>query len=405
MANLVAMRCDVIDPRDDREGIWYAQWRSWQPGGLRGLANELLAVYPKASFSNCPTYIARGDWPGYIERELEKICLDPDYQPTNDMLALWEAVDGYRTNWIEQRSKGVVQTEIGKQIADALTYAHQARTTVVINGDPGLGKSFAARQFCELSGGLMRYVGLRSTTGFSSFLREICKALGLASNLNLKAQVLDERIQNALASGDLSLCFDEAHYLWPQGRLRCAYPAKLNWIMTTLCNMGVPVAFVTTPQWYTAQAELERQTAWSSAQLKGRIGHVQSLPKELSAADLRKVTASIFPGADDGMITTLVNCSELSAENLRPIDAISKRAAYLAQKGGREIPNKADVQQAIKDNPVSLYLAQEKPTADTPAPAPRVHRGGFAARPRPRSGITTRIFSRSSAPALEEAVT
>ena len=408
MANHVARRAALIDPPADRAALYWVQWRSWQPGGLDFLAGELLRNYPRENFSEEMRHHTCGQWAGgdplkpstpfyRLRKCLDYFCLDPDYP----LVGLWETIDDYRQKWIESRAKGVVQTEIGEQVAAALTYAHEARTMVIINGVPGLGKSHAAHQFCELSGGLMRYVGLRSTTDMSSFLREICKALGLATNLNLKAQVLDERIQGALASGDLSLCFDEAHYLWPQGRLRCAVPAKLNWILTTLCNAGLPVALITTPQWDTAQAELEKQTAWSSSQLKGRVGLTASLPTEISAADLGKVAACICPGADARIIAALVDCSVMSKENLRPIKAIATRAAWLAQKDGRKTAGAADFKQAIRDNPVSAYLTEKKSPDEAPTVPARARRGGFAARPRPRGGITTKTFSRFSAPALE----
>ena len=405
-ANLVARRCEAIVSSSDRAPIWDAQERSWrEQDGLEGFAYKLIAHYPKGTFreTSAPSFYDGVDYDKSPSRRLadrlSNLCLNPDV----GLGELWNIVDDYRTKWIEKRANEGVQTEIGKLVADALTFAQEAPAMVVINGVPGLGKSHAARQFCELSGGLMRYVSLRSTTDMSSFFRTIGEALGLATNLNLKAQVLDERIQDTLASGDVGLCFDEGHWLFPQGRLRCAYPAKLNWIISTLCNrkLPVPVAILTTPQWDTAQAELERQTAWSSAQLKGRIDLIKSLPKNLSDSDLRKVAACIFPGAAARIIDTLVGCSKVSKENLRPIVAIAKRAAWLAQKAGRETASQADVAQAIRDNPVSAYLTEKKSPDEAPTVPARARRGGFAAHPRPRGGITTKIFSRSSGPALE----
>lgn len=46
MANLVAMRCQVIDDPADREVIWFLQYVSHQPGGLKAFAEQLVAEHP-----------------------------------------------------------------------------------------------------------------------------------------------------------------------------------------------------------------------------------------------------------------------------------------------------------------------------------------------------------------------
>ena len=49
-----------------------------------------------------------------------------------------------------------------------------------------------------------------------------------------------------------------------------------------LINRGVPVAMVTTPQYFTSQRSVEINTGWTSEPLDGRIGHYERL-YELSA--------------------------------------------------------------------------------------------------------------------------
>jgi hypothetical protein len=46
MGNLVAKRCEVLKPGEDRELIWFLQQASHLPGGLRKLAADLIAAFP-----------------------------------------------------------------------------------------------------------------------------------------------------------------------------------------------------------------------------------------------------------------------------------------------------------------------------------------------------------------------
>ncbi len=95
----------------------------------------------------------------------------------------------------------------------------------------------------------------------------------------------------------------------------------------------------------------------------------------------------------------------MSKKHLASIDAIAKRAGWLAKKDGREGASANDVKQAMKESVVPSDAALAKSLADVPAPTVRQRRGGFAARPRPLGGITAQPFTRSIAPAVELAET
>lgn len=401
LANHVARRCALINPPEKRAAIWFVQWRSWQPGGLDLLAKELLRNYPISDFGYVVRHPDLNIGPEMFSSQLIEELTTLSLDPMHCLFGLYETVNDYRQKWIKEQAKGVVQTEIGKLVASAMTYASEARTMVLIDGAARIGKTFEARQFCQQSGGLVRYVQVPSASDMASFIRAIGEGLGLATNLNLKVQVLHDRIRDALASEDVSICFDEAHYLWPMGRLRYSVPSRVNWIMTTLCNMRVPVILVSTPQFYTAQAQLEKQTAWTSEQFIGRLGHVERLPDKLSDADLRKVAAYILPGADTRTIAALAAYATVSKKHLSSIDAIAKRAEWFARHDGRDNASADDVKRAMKESVIPSDAALAKSLAEAPQAAPRARRGGFAAHPRPRGGITLKTFSRSSAPALE----
>ena len=150
-------------------------------------------------------------------------------------------------------------------------------------------------------------------------------------------------------SGDLMLVADEAHFLWPVGRLRHCVPGRVNWINTALANFDVPVALIITPQFYVAQKAVERQTGWNSAQFIGRIGHIESLPENLRPADLAAVARAIFPAGGPKAIATLASYAAVSKKHLASIDAVVKRARWLAARDGRPEATGADIDAALRD--------------------------------------------------------
>lgn len=407
-ANLVARRCQLIDPPSDRHALWFIQYRSWTPGSLKKLTEEILETYPLADLADSVEFIDYSVWQTLqkslvrsevirnLPRCLSGLCLDPDCG-NYDLLGppkLLRMVDDYRRKWIASRACAVFETEIGKRISSGLAYAIEAETMVLIDGPARLGKTFAAKAFCEQSGGLMRYVQVPSATDMASFVREIAESLGLATNLNLKVQVLLERIRDSLASGDIGICFDEAHYCWPQGRLRNTAPARINFIMTELCNRGISVALVTTPQFYTAQALLEKQTAWTSEQFIGRLGHTERLPDKLGESDLKKVASALLPSADAEILEALAQYAYLSKKHLASIESIAKRATWLANKEGQSEASKQHVKRAMKESVLPSDMALQESIAVAKAPA-RKPRGGFAPHPRPAGRVAAEKLSRS----------
>jgi hypothetical protein len=400
-ANLVALCCSTIAEPSDRAPLWFVQYRSWMPGGLDKLARELLDTYSLADFNGDIDGLDRTPdrAPAALQQALARQCLDPEY----GLSRLWEILDDYRDKWIAGRANAVVQTEVGERIANAMRYAREAQTMVLIDGPARLGKTFAAKASCEQSGGLVRYVQVPSATDMASFIRAIAEALGLATNLNLKVQVLQERIRDTLAGGDISLCLDEAHYLWPQGRLRSAVPARVNFVMTEFCNQNipVPVVLVTTPQFYSAQAQLERQTAWTSEQWVGRLGHVERLPETLSESDLCKVATSLLPSADPRTVSALASYAFVSKKHLASIEAIAKRATWLAREAGRPSATADDVKRAMKESVMPADAALTERLAKAKSPEPPRRRGGFAPYRRPTGGVVAVASSRSVTPTLE----
>jgi histone H3/H4 len=343
MANLVARRCSRLIRPEDRQLIWFLQLRSHQDGGLEKFIEDFIRFLPDQAQWN----------PEQLRSELERICLDPAVGfNTNGRFKhfLWSPLLQYQAQHIAQQRAATVVTELGKIVNATLDYALNSHCMVLIDGLARMGKTFAAKAWCQQHPGRARYVQVPSTNDDIGFFRAIAKGIGVSININSKAQELRQRIEDALQPGDLAVVFDEAHYLWPNSHYRLARPNRINWIMTALVNHGVPVALVTTPQFIRTQKEVERKSSWTSEQFIGRIGHYERLPDRLSQNDLAKVARALLPEGDRKSIETLIAYAEASAKYLAGIDYAVRRARYLAAKENRNAVSFTDIKLAIQEN-------------------------------------------------------
>ncbi|MBI2928044.1 MAG: ATP-binding protein [Verrucomicrobia bacterium] len=289
-----------------------------------------------------------------LEEDLKKLCLDPAVSLASDWP--WYFADfvpclrEYVSAHVAKAKATAVVTEIGRQVYEALDYAAASRCLVLNDGVARIGKTFAARQWCEERPGTSRYVQVPSTNDEVGFFRAIAKALGVSCGLGWKAVQLRERIEEVLQTGDLTIVFDEGHYLWPVTDYRYALPGRITWLMTALVNHGVGCAIVTTPQFIRTQKVVEKRTAWTSEQFIGRIGLYTSLPDTLTEQDLEAVARSLLPGGDAKSIRTLVRYAQASAKYLAGIEAAVRRARYLAAKDGRTGVNRKDINSAIQES-------------------------------------------------------
>lgn len=356
LANLVAKRCAVIESQEQREMIWFLQWLSWLPGGLGDVPAPNI-----------------GTW-----------CLDPKATLAEEQ---FEKLRAFRAGWIAAVSGSYIETSIGRRISGALDYTRSARTISIIDGPSRIGKTFAVRHYCLSSAGLVRYAQVPSSSDEQSFLRAIAASLGVSINLNSKAVELRARVEEVLQGGDLTLCLDEAAYLFSQTWQRYAQPARVNWIMTALANSRVPVALISCPHFYTNQSRTEKLTGWNSAQFIGRIGHVERLPDALPREDLMDVAGAVLPQGSRRMHLKLAVYAEVSKKHLASIEAVATRARWLAQKQGRDAVTEADIDTALNESVIpsdsALAVSLRQAFRTRPAEVSPERRGvipeGFAA--------------------------
>lgn len=289
-----------------------------------------------------------------LEKHLLTLCLDPamplvDGQPWY-FPTLVSTLREYQAEWIAARHPDVV-TSIGNALCSALEYSAARRKLVIADGTARIGKTYAAKAWCKLNPGSVRYVELTASSDDISFFREIAASLGVSINLNSKAQELRSRIEETLTNGDLMLVIDEAHYLWPQKRhYHSAAPTRINWIMTALVNRGVAVALITTPQFFRSLMAIENTSHWTSDQFKGRIGRYIKLPDTLSRDELEDLAGVLLPAGSAESIRVIARYAESSGKYLGAMDAIAETAKYFCESDGRQKVEFKDVERAIRES-------------------------------------------------------
>ncbi len=323
LANLVALRCESLEPHD-KPAIWFLQWESWQLGGLLRLAEDMIRAMPEADWR-------AGATAPQLEMALGDVCLNPE----NRAYELVEAVEEYmRLNGPGRGAAPV--TTVSERLWQALDYCRTSGQLTVIDGKSRIGKSFAAAAWCSASRGMGRLVQVPCSNDDIGFFRAIGRALGLSTSLQLKAAEMRTRIEDVLTGGHgLTIVFDEAHYLWPQNWQRYAMPSRVNWIMTALVNNKVPVALVTTPQFFSLQKNVEKLTGWNSEQFVGRIGYLEQLGRGLTEDDCYQVAKWRLPDAEDASLWRgLAKYAMRSNAGLGCLDSVVSRSKWLADQAG-----------------------------------------------------------------------
>ena len=392
MANLVARRCEVLDSAEHRELIWFLQLLSHREGGLSAVAQALMEKHPdcnvKQSKPRCRKerqtdiislleelsdgvstldYAANG-----LPKYLAQMCVDPALAPDKDpwwFIGLFRVLRDFQADWIEQRRRAGVVTEIGQKVFDELDYSLEEHCMVVVLGVPRIGKSHSAKAWAELHPGRARYLEVPSSNDEISFCSAIGKSLGLSIPTNAKAHELRHRIEDTLQRSKLMVIFDEGLHLWPTSIDTRSLPARINWINTALVNRGVPVAILAIPDFIETQKLIETKTRWRAAQFIGRIGHCLPLPNSLEEPDLFAVAKITLPEGDAASIEMLVRYAQGSAQYLAAIESVARRARFLAKRSGRDEATSSDVRHAIKTGviPSDSFIAAAMSDAAKPA--------------------------------------
>lgn len=279
------------------------------------------------------------------ERDFHFSTAELHYFP-NVVEALLKFQDGYA----EKARQDFVMTDIARQVCGALdTALETADRIAVIEGREGVGKTEAAKVWCEQHLGEARFISLVGVSHKTGFFRALAKVLGLASSYARTATEMQARVEDVLQSSRLMLVIDEAHYLFGTGDRVYTQPELVNWIYTACTNFKVPVALVTTKQFGRKMRQAEQQVIWNAGQFERRVRPYVKLPDAPSIGELKAVARKQLAGATSAMTDLVAGyafATKFPFTNL--VDAISE-ARRLAQKAGRAEPVFEDLKRAVFD--------------------------------------------------------
>lgn len=266
---------------------------------------------------------------------LKQFLLDPRTEPEKglwNMPSVWAALKDCRSKEAEQAGRQLVETDVVRQVYEELDYCLEARTFVLIEGREGIGKSESAAAWCARHPGRAIYVRLEMGSDETTLYRAIARRIGTACSYQRKAVEMRARIQDALQGGNLMLVLDEAHFLWPQSeRVQGSMPKRMDWLRTALVDFGVPVALVSTPQYFKKACDRFRRGGWNSLQIQRRLARTTVLPEPNAIAvdDVLAIARSYFPEVDGGDLKRVAALAVGSVGFLTSIRHLRDRCKFL----------------------------------------------------------------------------
>ena len=282
-----------------------------------------------------------------LDSFLIRLCLDPETTLESPPWYFAELVDCLRElqiQWTAEQRKGFIQTEVAEAVHTAIDYATQTREMILATGALGSGVTSAAKNFCNQNPGYARYVLVPAGNDRKGFFMAIAEALGVPDGLRSKARELQERCEQALELGDITLVFDNANDLLPCSNLRESMPDRLQWILSALISRNVSVVLLGLPNFLEKLQLFHGKGGWLTEEFTFNCD-CRELP-ELRIPDLGKIAKLIFPAISLDELKDLCAYAFKSEKRLAAIRAVKASAAYDAHKQNRETTSE-DVAKAL----------------------------------------------------------
>ena len=408
-ALLAAKRISLLTNRDTRDLLWFVQWRSLEPRGLRRLAEKIIEQFPERlgtpmmrrlrfkpgkklrthevveirkefpdgitefllrdEISPEPAFVSPYGQDFYsiddftskvaaaaeeLHEYLMRMCIDPGVSVVDGRNGgVWYFDDLFGAlNEMRSRSRqdtvSLADTEATRQINAALDFCFRRRRMILIEGKAGIGKTETAKAWCNQQGGLVRYVEVPSSNDDRSFFAAIAESIGVARGTSYNGQQIKLRVEEALRASGLMLVMDESQFAWPQYMRPQGIPSRIQWIKTAF-DAGTPIALVALPKFSEWQELYAKRTLWDDDQLERRLNRKILLPDAHSEDDLLKIAKARHSGGDKASWKLLVGYAMAAAKKqASAITEALESAAYIAHQNGRESIRYGDIYAAVE---------------------------------------------------------
>lgn len=360
LCNIVARRCSTLRSALHRDLVLFLQEFSTRYGysdlhphcnqfpawplpvpagcdGETGLPLLSLAVLERLQMPPTPENRA------WVNEWILRLALDPNNSafentghPQMQVEPALNALIGLKANLqaVHVRSR-VAATSVASAVWEMLNYAESCKGLVLAQGAYRVGKSFAAQAWALSRSHSLRYVQLTSAPDNEAWFRQIARSIGTSVSFNMTMAQLRDRIEAALHERRIGLIFDEGAHILPGSARTKKVPDRLAWILTSLCNFGVPVAILASRDWSRKVAVLKKCLAmFGWEQFEGRLRLSIDLPDTLTEADLVAVARVLAPEADEACAYLLAGAAMKESGYIATIETAVSRARFLASQAG-----------------------------------------------------------------------
>lgn len=345
--------------------LWFLQSFSIEPRGRERFASAFKDQFPRVDL--CPAefggdmldaaihYAApiSGFGPPVRDSYEELFMEEPDRRRSRDSGAFeGDHILDCLLNFMRVRRRsatdGFYRTNVGRAVWSTLEWCLEERRPCFIEGLEGRGKTASARAWYEAHRGEARYVSLPGLGVQRDFFNSLASAYGVPFSTAKAPNEVRFRLRDVIVRSGLLLIIDEAHHTLPE-RSRAGRPPLIDWIDTELCNAGVAVCLVSTPQFGPRLAEFEERTLWNGRQFRRRFsGRWCRLDEKTGEADLKALAEMTLPNAGAKGIKLAVGYAGAFGRDVSGLFDLIRDADRRARKAGRQHATYADLREAYE---------------------------------------------------------
>ncbi len=365
---------------------------------IRAAAQQRPDSYSAADFQKHTRLMASCEF----EKHLAELCLNPESSFSDpwyfcDLFsALVELVD----LWASEHSEDAAETSIASAMRDAVTYAAETGSIVLICAPEGFGKSFHARAYCRRHPGLARYWQIPASNDRRLFFGAGAQAFNGPIGDSWKAQELQRRLEEIAAQSGIVLVMDDALQLLPD-RERDANPDRVDWVVTALAERGIPAVLITNHTFDKRLRAIEQRSTWSAQSFRLRCVRPE-LPEQLSKEDVKRTAQAMLPGIKaDELRDVVTHTLTAGGRNLHFLETVRRAADFVARRQGANGLSAEHINEALRGFALASVTetAKAKVRAESKAAGhTRKHRAPVPRAPSAPAPLATRVTLASSKP-------
>jgi len=232
----------------------------------------------------------------------------------------------------------IAQTEVARQIFDALDYALAESSFVMIEGKTRIGKTESLRAWCEARPGIARLITVPCMNSDVDFFRAIAIALGLELPHQAALSEVRQQIDFVLRYSRLCLVFDEAAFILPQRFSKRTPASRVHWLRSAVLDHNIPCAIVCSPESFGRVSDLfAKTTGCDVQQIFGARAFKVKLPNSVSLDDMSAIARVKFSDFDARVLEYLASIAFSSKGGLPALEQLAKRARFLAGGNGCDV--------------------------------------------------------------------